>query len=193
MSHYVQQVHIKTISHPFIFRWYHIMESVAFGTTDGIICFLGIIVGVARATFDAKAVIIASVIGGIADALGNSIGFFVSQSTERAVQIVDSTNGDGGRIHTKREVYLSGAGAFAATIVAMVVLIWPFFVFPVWVATAVSFVIGFLLASTLGYFIGVLEKINTFKCALKYALITLAGTIVCYGVGELLGLLLHTH
>ena len=63
------------------------MEGVAFGLTDGIICFLGIIIGVAEATQNVRLVVIAGIVSGIADALGNSIGFFVSQSTERGVQI----------------------------------------------------------------------------------------------------------
>ncbi|MCW4019635.1 MAG: VIT1/CCC1 transporter family protein, partial [Candidatus Bathyarchaeota archaeon] len=61
------------------------VEGLAFGLADGIICFLGIIIGVAEATQDVRMVMISGIVGGIADALGNSFGFFISQSTERGV------------------------------------------------------------------------------------------------------------
>ena len=84
--------------------------------TDGVICFLDIIVGTARATADPRLVIVLGIVGGIADALGNSIGFFVSQATERAVQMREAEEGNGTRVHSKREVWLSGIFSFLATI-----------------------------------------------------------------------------
>ena len=125
-------------------------ESIAFGLTDGVICFLGIIVGVARATSDPVAVIIAAVVGGVADALGHSLGFFVSQSTERAVQIRGAEDGDNTHIHSKREVYMSGVFSFLATILALVLLLSPFSFLSVWPATTLSFIIGTVSAFVLG-------------------------------------------
>lgn len=168
------------------FKLHYLMESIAFGMTDGVICFLGIIVGVASATSDTKAVIIASIVGGVADALGNSIGFFVSQSTERAVQMVDAEQTNNTRIHSKKEVYLSGIFSFLATVVVMLLLIWPFMFLTVWRATSASFIMGTILALGMGFVIGKLEKGNPYKCAVKYAGITIAGAVICYGVGELL-------
>jgi predicted membrane protein (TIGR00267 family) len=173
------------------FEFHHLMESIAFGMTDGVICFLGIIVGVARATSDARAVIIASIVGGVADALGNSIGFFVSQSTERAVQIAHAEETSDPNVHSKKEVYLSGVFSFLATVVVMLLLIWPFMFFAVWIATAASFIVGTILALGLGFVIGKLEKGNPYKSSAKYAAITIAGAIVCYGIGELLQIWLH--
>lgn len=43
------------------FKLHFLMESVAFGLTDGIICFLGIIVGVARATGSSVDILIAAI------------------------------------------------------------------------------------------------------------------------------------
>lgn len=66
------------------------MEGVAFGLADGIICCLGIVIGVAEATInlpllERRSLILASrILGGL---FGNSIGFFLSQETERSVQI----------------------------------------------------------------------------------------------------------
>jgi predicted membrane protein (TIGR00267 family) len=173
------------------FEVHYLMESVAFGLTDGIICFLGIIVGVARATLDPNLVIIAGIVGGVADALGNSVGFFVSQSTERAVQIYDVEQGTEGRIHSKKEVRMSGVFSFIATIIALFFLISPFkFISDILHATILSFLIGIVLAFILGSYVGKLTKENQFKSGLKYALITIAGALVSYFLGEALHIII---
>ncbi len=168
-----------------------LLESAAFGMTDGVICFLGIIVGVARATGDAKAVLIAAIVGGIADALGNSIGFFVSQSAERAVQLQETNGNEESHVHTEREVWLSGVSSFLATLATLVLLLIPFFFLEVWPATAVSFVTGVVMAFTLGNYVATLGTGSRFRSGLKYALVTVAGAAVSYGIGELLSILLH--
>jgi len=162
------------------------MESVAFGLTDGIICFLGIIVGVATATADSRLVLIAGIVGGVADALGNSIGFFVSQATERTVQLREAKPGDESHVHSKTEVYMSGVFSFLATLVALVFLLSPFAFAEVWQATTVSFVVGTVLAFMLGFYIGKIGEANPFKSGLKYACITMFGALVAYGIGEVL-------
>jgi len=166
------------------------MESVAFGLTDGVICFLGIIIGVATATLDSRLVLIASIIGGVADALGNSIGFFVSQSTERAVQMKEAEAGENHHIHSKKEVKLSGVFSFLATLVALFSLLFPFFFFSVWQATIVSFVIGTALAFLLGMYIGKMGNTSMFKSGLKYSCITIVGAIVSYALGGLLHIII---
>ncbi|MGB9778183.1 MAG: VIT1/CCC1 transporter family protein [Candidatus Bathyarchaeales archaeon] len=173
------------------FEVHYLMESVAFGLTDGIICFLGIIVGVARATLDPNLVIIAGIVGGVADALGNSVGFFVSQSTERAVQIYGVELGTEGRVHSKKEVRMSGVFSFIATIIALFFLISPFrFIGDIFYATIVSFIIGILLAFILGSYVGKLTKENQYKSGLKYAAITIAGALISYFIGEALHIII---
>ena len=167
------------------------LESVAFGITDGVICLFGIIVGVARATSDPTAVIIAGVVGGIANAIGNSVGFFISQSTERAVQLHQTDGEDNGLVHSEREVWMSGISAFFATILALIVLILPFFFLSIWQATAISFFTSMVLAFVLGGYVGRLESGRPLKSAVKYALFTVFGAAVSYGVGELLAIWLH--
>jgi len=163
------------------------MESIAFGLTDGVICFLGIIVGVARATSSPVLVMIAAIIGGIADALGNSVGFFISQTTERAVQIHGvEEHGTETRIHSRREVWMSGVFSFLATIVALALLLSPFMLLSIWNATIVSFLAGTVLSFSLGSYVGSLGKENPYKSGLKYATITIAGAVISYLIGDLL-------
>ncbi|MGQ9725755.1 MAG: VIT1/CCC1 transporter family protein, partial [Candidatus Bathycorpusculaceae bacterium] len=146
------------------FEVHYLMESIAFGLTDGIICFLGIIVGVARATLDPNVVIIAGIVGGVADALGNSVGFFVSQSTERAVQIYGVEQGTESRVHSRKEVQMSGIFSFIATMITLFLLIFPFKIFTdIMYATILSFLIGIILAFILGSYVGKLTKENQYK------------------------------
>jgi len=171
------------------FEVHYLMESIAFGLTDGVICFLGIIVGVARATSNPTLVIIASIAGGIADALGNSVGFFISQTTERAVQIYGVEQGTESRVHSKREVWMSGVFSFLATIVALIFLISPFTFLSIWNATYVSFTIGTVMSFILGSYVGKIGKENPYKSGLKYAIITVAGALIAYIVGEILNII----
>ena len=166
------------------------LESIAFGATDGCICFLGIIVGVARATSDIRAVIIAAVAGGIADALGNSVGFFVSQTTERTVQLNETNGEDHHLVHTEREVYLSGVATFLATVAVLGMLLLPFAFFTIWPAVAIASVTSIVIAFILGSYVGRLTG-NPFKTGIKYAAVTVFGAVVSYGVGEALNLILN--
>ena len=54
------------------------LEGVTFGLADGLIMSLGLIIGVAEATADPGFVVLAGIVGGFANAFGNSIGFFMS-------------------------------------------------------------------------------------------------------------------
>jgi hypothetical protein len=65
----------------------YLLEGIAFGLADGLIMCLGLIIGVAEATSSTNLVIITGIIGGFANAFGNSIGFFMSQSAERALEL----------------------------------------------------------------------------------------------------------
>jgi hypothetical protein len=54
------------------------MEGVAFRLADGIICFSGLTIGRCRGYLRPQFGHNFVIIGGIADAFGNSIGFFIS-------------------------------------------------------------------------------------------------------------------
>lgn len=69
------------------------MEGMAFGLADGIICCLGLIIGVAEATMNFPAL----------ERMGMKT-----------------------RVHTKREVLMSGIMSFSSTLLALLILILPF-------------------------------------------------------------------
>jgi predicted membrane protein (TIGR00267 family) len=167
------------------------LEGFAFGLADGIICLLGLIIGVGRATYDPRAVIITGIIGGITDAIGNSIGFYISQTTERGLQIHETEeHGIKTRIHSKREVFASGGFVFLATFAILTLLLFPFMFVEFVFACILAFLFGTTLAFALGYYVGRLAGENPCKSGFKYACLTIIGALASYTIGGLLGIYL---
>ncbi len=161
------------------------LEGIAFGLADGLIMCLGLIIGVAEATSDTKLVIITGVIGGFANAFGNSIGFFMSQSAERALQIHETTeHGATTRIHSKREIFTNTLFAFASTIAATLALLSPFTCFCMSQAAMLTFIIGTAMAFLLGSYVGKISHENPYKTGLKYALLAVLGAIISHYIAD---------
>ena len=163
------------------------LEGVAFGMTDGVICFLGIIIGVAQATQDLTLVLVAAVVGGVADAMGNSFGFFASQLTEQSVQAHEQeTHVEEVRVHSRREVWMSGVLAFVSTMLALVILIVPFLIFSFQVAVITTFLTGIAALFALGMYVGKISGKKEVKTGLVYAVLGVAGSLISYFVGSVL-------
>jgi len=166
------------------------LEGIAFGLADGLIMCLGLIIGVAEATSDTRLVIITGVIGGFANAFGNSIGFFMSQSAERALQIQTTEHGSTTRIHSKREIFTNSLFSFASTIVATLVLLSPFTCFCMSHAAIITFIIGTTMAFILGGYVGKISCENPYKTGFKYALLAVLGALISHGIADCIQLLI---
>jgi len=166
------------------------LEGIAFGLADGLIMCLGLIIGVAEVTSDTRFVIITGIIGGFANAFGNSIGFFMSQSAERALQIQTAEHGATIRIHSKREIFANTLFAFASTIVATLALLSPFTCFCMNHAVILTFVIGTVMAFILGSYVGKTSHENPYKEGLKYALLAILGAIISHFIADCIQLLI---
>ncbi|UCE96805.1 MAG: VIT1/CCC1 transporter family protein [Candidatus Bathyarchaeota archaeon] len=166
------------------------LEGIAFGLADGLIMSLGLIIGVAEATTDPRLVIIAGIIGGFANAFGNSIGFYMSQSAERGLQIHETTeHGINTKVHSKREIYLNSALAFLCSVIISIALLSPFILLNMTVAVVSAFTFGILVAFFLGLYIGKLCQENRWISGLKYAFIAFLGAMISHFVADLLTLL----
>ena len=164
------------------------LEGIAFGLADGLIMCLGLIIGVAEATSQTHLVLITGIIGGFANAFGNSIGFFMSQSAERALQIRETTyHGANTRVHSKREVLINSIFAFTSTIAATLILLSPFIYFEMTFAVVSTFVIGILMAFALGSYIGKTSHENSFKTGAKYALLAILGAVISHFIADFVG------
>jgi predicted membrane protein (TIGR00267 family) len=166
------------------------LEGIAFGLADGLIMCLGLIIGVAEVTSDTRLVIITGIIGGIANAFGNSIGFFMSQSAERALQIQTADHGAATRIHSKREVFTNSLFSFAATVAAVLILLSPFTCLCMNHATIFTFVIGIVMAFVLGSYVGRISHESFYKEGLKYALLAVLGAVISHLVADCIQLLI---
>ncbi|MEW6329489.1 MAG: VIT1/CCC1 transporter family protein, partial [Candidatus Micrarchaeota archaeon] len=104
-------------------------QGIAFGLMDGIITLIGILIGVAEATGNAKLVIVSGLVGGLANSFGNSIGFYTSENAERGQQLEFYKDHKGGRekkyIHSHGEIIASSVLSFLATFSALVFPIIP--------------------------------------------------------------------
>lgn len=163
------------------------LEGIAFGLADGLIMSLGLIIGVAEATTDLRLVIIAGVIGGFANAFGNSIGFYMSQSAERGLQIHEITeHGATTNVHSKTEIYMNSAFAFLCSVVVSIILLTPFALFNIATAVIVAFALGVLVAFTLGSYVGRISLENSWLCGTKYAVIASLGAITSHLIADVL-------
>ena len=166
------------------------MEGIAFGLADGLIMCLGLIIGVAEATLNTQLVIITGIIGGFANAFGNSIGFFMSQSAERALQIHETTDhGATTRIHSRREIFVNSVISFASTIAASLVLLSPFTFLFMNHAVITTFIIGTIMAFILGGYVGKISHENPYQTGLKYAILAIIGAIISHYIADCIQLL----
>jgi predicted membrane protein (TIGR00267 family) len=163
------------------------LEGIAFGLADGLIMSLGLIIGVAEATTDPRLVIIAGIIGGLANAFGNSIGFYMSQSAERGLQIHETTeHGINTKVHSKKEIYLNSIFAFICSVTISIALLSPFILLNMTAAVISAFTLGILVAFFLGLYVGKLSQENRWSSGLKYAFIASLGAIISHLVADLL-------
>jgi len=161
-------------------------QGAAFGLADGVICILGMIIGAAVATWDLKIIFVAAITGGLADALGNSIGFYLSELSERGAQINTVERGGNSSIHSIREVIMSGVFSFMATVFVLALLLIPFTLLDIAVALITAAVEGIIVLFVLGIYVGKLSSESLVRTAMKYALLGIVGAIFSYLVGDLL-------
>ena len=144
----------------------------------------------AEATTDPRLVIIAGIIGGFANAFGNSIGFYMSQSAGRGLQIHETVeHGINTKVHSKKEIYLNSAFAFLCSIIISIALLSPFILLNMTIAVVSAFTFGILVAFFLGLYIGKLCQENRWVSGLKYAFIAFLGAIISHLVADLLTVL----
>ena len=167
------------------------LEGIAFGLADGLIMCLGLTIGVAEVTSDTRLVIITGIIGGFANAFGNSIGFFMSQSAERALQIREITDhGATTRIHSKKEIFTNTAFSFASTIAAVLILLSPFLLLQMNPATILTFAVGTIMAFALGSYVGKIGHGNIYREGAKYAILAAIGAVVSHFIADCIQLLI---
>jgi predicted membrane protein (TIGR00267 family) len=161
-------------------------QGVAFGTMDGLITILGVVIGVATATESSAIVVISGVIVGVANSIGNCFGFYASELAERAEHIQENQHVSS-MAETRRSTFL----AFVTSLASMSVLVVPFALLTS-LSHAMSVSLGIALAMLfgLGVSVGRLSREGPWKFGIRYVLLGLIGAALSFVVGSILGDLL---
>jgi len=166
------------------------LEGAAFGTTDGIICALGTVIGAAAATGSSSLAIIAGVLAGVSNSFANGIGIYVSQAAERGVQKAKVAEGEKTHVHTVQENIITAVASFSASILVSLLMVAPFTALPISTAMFASFLIGIVFLFVLGAYTAKISKESVLSHGIQYSLLGVSGAIIGYIVGEQLRFLM---
>ena len=157
-------------------------QGVAFGTMDGLITILGVVIGIASATQSSGAVIISGLVAGLANAFGNSFGFYASELAERAEHIQENQH-----VSSMTETRRSTLLAFAHSLASTLVVVAPFVIFALMYAMIASLILALALLFALGAVVGKLSHASPWKFGFRYVLLGLAGATLSFMVGAAVG------
>lgn len=166
------------------------LEGAAFGTTDGIICALGTIIGAAAATNNTNLAIIAGLLAGVSNSFANGVGMYVSQATERGLQKAKVAEGESTHVHSVQENIVNSVASFFATILVSLAMVAPFTMLQIGQAMLVSFIVGIALLFALGAYTARISRENPLFHGSQYALLGIGGAVIGYFVGEWLRFLI---
>jgi predicted membrane protein (TIGR00267 family) len=157
-------------------------QGVAFGTMDGLITILGVVIGIASATQNSGVVVISGLVAGIANAFGNSFGFYASELAERAEHIQENQH-----VSSMAETRRSTLLAFAYSLASTLVIVAPFFIFGLTYAMITSLILALALLFALGAVVGKFSHACPLKFGIRYVLLGLAGAALSFMVGAAVG------
>lgn len=165
--------------------WVEGFHGLAFGLVDGLITMLGVIIGVAQATGEMRFVLISGLVAGVANAFGNSIGFYGSELAERGEHMVE-----GREPSSMTEVRRSSLLSFFTSLGAALILMVPFLVFSQTLAMVMAVVLGAALLFSLGLLVGKLWRRHPLRYGLIYLVLGVAGAGLSFFVGDFVRTLL---
>jgi VIT1/CCC1 family predicted Fe2+/Mn2+ transporter len=160
-------------------------QGTAFGIMDGMITILGVVVGISQVTSSSTLVVVSGLVAGVANAFGNSIGFYASELAERGEHIRENAP-----VAPSTEVYMSTVNSFISSLVAMLVPVLPFVLLPSMQAMAAAVTIAMVVLFSLGSYVGHLSGLSRFSFGLRYVILGLIGSGLSYLIGNLLRSLL---
>ena len=167
--------------------WVEGFHGLAFGLVDGLITMLGVVIGVAQATGEPRQVIVFGLVAGVANAFGNSIGFYGSELAERGEHMLE-----GREPSSMKEVRRSSLLSFFTSLGATFVLMAPFLAFShaLGSAMALAVVFGAVLLFSLGLIVGRLWRSHPLRYGLIYLGLGVAGAGLSFFVGDFVKTLL---
>jgi predicted membrane protein (TIGR00267 family) len=160
-------------------------QGVAFGTMDGLITILGVVIGIAGATENSGAVIITGLVAGLANAFGNAFGFYAAELAERAEHIQENQH-----VSSMRETNRSTILAFAHSVGSTLVIVAPFALLTLTSAIITSLISALMLLFALGALVGKFSHASRLQFGIRYVILGLAGAALSFVVGQAVRILL---
>jgi predicted membrane protein (TIGR00267 family) len=157
-------------------------QGVAFGTMDGLITILGVVIGIATATQNSGVVVLSGLVAGLANAFGNTFGFYASELAERAEHIQENQH-----VSSMAETRRSTLLAFAYSLASTLVVVAPFFIFRLTYAMITSLILALALLFALGAVVGKFSHASSWKFGIRYVLLGLAGAALSFVIGAAVG------
>jgi predicted membrane protein (TIGR00267 family) len=149
---------------------------------DGLITILGVVIGIASATQNSEAVIISGLVAGLANAFGNTFGFYASELAERAEHIQENQH-----VSSMAETRRSTLLAFAHSLASTLVVVAPFLTFALTNAMIASLILALALLFALGALVGKFSHASPWEFGIRYVLLGLAGAALSFMVGKTVG------
>ena len=152
-------------------------RSIMFGLQDGLVSTTGVVVGISAGVSDQAIIILASFVAVSVEASSMAAGQY---SSEKAVHQLDKSG-------KHRDDLIIGAGLmFFSYLLAGLVPILPFLIFPVGTARVISIVVALASLFAIGYLKGKIVKEKTLRSAVEMLIIGGLATAIGLVVGNFL-------
>ncbi len=158
------------------------------GIQDGIVNVLGLVLGVASATYETKAVLIAGIAGLFAESI--SMGA-VAYTSSKAARDFYKKNKERKEANLYRNPIGIAFFVFFATILGSVVPVLPFFFIPVKIGILLSVALSGVTLFVVGAVKGNLTNGKWTKSGIEMLLVGLLSAIIGYFIGILLGIVIN--
>lgn len=183
-----QQPHVVSLAFAKKLNW---LRAAVLGANDGIVSTAGIVMGVAGATTDNTAILIAGVAALVAGSISMAGGEYASVSAQRDSEIANRIKHEGGKTKFGKEEHVSPVAASVASffsfalgsVLPIVAICGPWIEFRE-VATIISVVVA--LAIT-GYVAAKIGGAKPLRPVIRNVFISLLTMAAAFGVGTLLG------
>lgn len=146
-----------------------IEQGIVLGTMDGVVNVLGVMAGLTLAGTGSHTIILGILSAGLANAIANSSGFYVSEETIS---------------HDQPTIIKATLSSFVTSFLGAGILALPVIFLQPMPGFIISATIGFALLFTLGAVFSVSK--NRYTLGLKYALIGLIAVAAGYIIGEII-------
>lgn len=146
-----------------------IEQGIVLGTMDGVVNVLGVMAGLALSGTGTNTIALGILSAGLANAIANSSGFYVSEETIS---------------HDQPTIIKATLSSFATSFLSAIILVLPVLLLSPVAGFITSAAIGFAFLFTLGTIFSTSK--NKYSLGLKYALIGIIAVIAGYIIGEII-------